>query len=88
MEEPAPPSSHSPSFAYEHAFEHAWPEGGGEGGGDGGGGGPEQLEVNEPTPLLILRLQLTEANEHPALAFVHALALAFVFITLPLRNAL
>ena len=56
--------------------------------GAGADGGPAQFQVNEPTLLLILRMQLTEANEHPALAFVHALALAFVFITLPFRNAL
>lgn len=51
-------------------------------------GGPAQAQVSEPTLLIVLREQLIEENEHPALAFEHALTLAPVSTTLPFMNAL
>ena len=62
-----------------------------EGAAAGAGAGadrPAQFQVNDAASLMILRTQLTEADEHPARAFVHALVLEPVFITLPFRNAL
>lgn len=56
--------------------------------GAGVDGGPAQAQVSEPTLLIILREQLIEENEHPALAFEHALPLAPVPTTLPFMNAL